>query len=248
MIPIIYVRPSCPTRCDIQPELAPMSTAELNSADHIRQLVNRWYEEVWTKRRDATIDEMMAPECRVNVEGESRQLNKDEYKAYRRAFLSAVPDLRVDMSIIAIEGTTAITSFRATGTHTGGGLGIPPSNGPVDFSGLTRFHFKDGLIVGGADSWNRGEFIASLMQVRMDQICTAAGLTLRESQVALMMAERFTHLEIAEQLKISPNTARRHCEHVLRKLGLSSRHDVGAALGRIAGARIPGHAEDLKPA
>lgn len=223
-----------------------MTHDDLASPENIRTLIHKWYTDVWDLRREASVDELMAPECCVSVEGENRALDREGFKAYRRAFLQAVPDLRVEMSILAVEDGTAITSFRVRGTHSGAGLGIPPSNGPVDFTGLTRFHLKDGRIVGGADVWNRGEVIASLMQVRMRQICAAAGLTMRESQVALMMGERFTHIEIARQLRISPNTARRHCENVLRKLALSSRHDVGAALGRIPGTAIPGHAEDLR--
>lgn len=220
-----------------------MKTADIKSQDRIRFLVHRWFEDVWRVRREASIDEMMAPECRVRVEGVDVPLDSSAFKQYRAAFLNAVPNLGVEMSIIAVEGTTAITSWRLSGTHTGPGLGIPASNGPVHVTGMTRFHFRNDLIVAGADSWNRGEMIASLMQIRMEQICAAADLTMRESQVALLMADRLTHTEIAAQLNIAPNTARRHCEQVLRKLQLRSRRQVGPALGRIFGAEIPGHGE-----
>jgi DNA-binding CsgD family transcriptional regulator/PAS domain-containing protein len=53
----------------------------------------------------------------------------------------------------------------------------------------------------------------------------AAGvrLTARERQVAALLARRATNPEIAAALGVSPHTARHHTEHVLRKLGLSSR-------------------------
>lgn len=209
--------------------------------------MERWYQEVWVAGRATTIiDELMTPECRIHVEGVPGEIDRTAFKAYRAQVLMAIPDLRMEKTILAIENGTVVISWRALGTHTGEGLGIPPSNGKVDFSGLSRFHFRNGLIVGGADAWNRGEVIASLMQVRTRERCTSARLSPREAQVALLMAERFTHQEIALQLRISPNTARRHCEQVLRKLGLHSRHDVGEALGKVPGAGIFEHRLPIK--
>ena len=52
------------------------------------------------------------------------------------------------------------------------------------------------------------------------------GLTVRQAQVAVLMAARRTYKEIAAQLAMRPNTARRHCEQVLLRLGLHSRDDV----------------------
>lgn len=51
-------------------------------------------------------------------------------------------------------------------------------------------------------------------------------LTDREIQVAGLLASGYRDKEIARQLSISPNTARRHCEAILRKLGLSSRAEI----------------------
>ena len=62
------------------------------------------------------------------------------------------------------------------------------------------------------------------------------GLTSRQMQVAYLMAERYTHKEIAEQLGIKPNTARRHCERVLTGLGVHSRHELRQALSRVTAA------------
>ena len=187
-----------------------------------KKLVTRWTTEVWNKRREEVIDDLMSPDCVVEVEGMDELLTLSAFKDYRRAFLLAVPDLSVEILSITSEGNTAMQYWRATGTHVGSGLGIPPSGRRVDFTGVSSYEFEDGRIVRGFDRWNRGEMIASLMQLRMDELCER-GLTRREAQVALLMAERFPHTEIASQLKIKPNTARRHCEKVLMKLGVSRR-------------------------
>lgn len=55
-------------------------------------------------------------------------------------------------------------------------------------------------------------------------------LTAREAEVALLLARGLTDATIAERLTISPHTARRHSERVLRKLGIHSRAAVAITL------------------
>ncbi|MBV6755104.1 protein kinase domain-containing protein [Rhodococcus opacus] len=56
----------------------------------------------------------------------------------------------------------------------------------------------------------------------------AAHLTKREREVADLIAEGLTNKEIAARLVISPRTAQGHVEHLLTKLGFSSRAQVAA--------------------
>lgn len=55
------------------------------------------------------------------------------------------------------------------------------------------------------------------------------GLTPRQAEVALLMAEGLSDRAVAERLVISPYTARRHAEAVLKKMNLSSRAGVALA-------------------
>ncbi len=59
------------------------------------------------------------------------------------------------------------------------------------------------------------------------------GLTPRQAEVALLMGAQRSHKEIAGTLGISPNTARRHEERVLKVLGVSRRTDVLQALAGV---------------
>ena len=70
------------------------------------------------------------------------------------------------------------------------------------------------------------------------QVMGASGLTLRQAEVALLIAEGHTNPEIAERLGISRFTARNHAEQVLARLNVESRWQVGRALSdAVAGAR-----------
>ena len=60
------------------------------------------------------------------------------------------------------------------------------------------------------------------------------GLTARQAEVALLLADRKSNREVAEALVISPHTARHHTEAVLRALGVADRRDVGPRIGRAA--------------
>ena len=72
---------------------------------------------------------------------------------------------------------------------------------------------------------------------RAPQAATAAinlhieyGMTPREIEVALLLAEGCSNRTIARRLGVSPHTARHHTQRVLVKLGVHSRAEAGARL------------------
>lgn len=56
------------------------------------------------------------------------------------------------------------------------------------------------------------------------------GLTRREAEVTLLMAEGLSNQDVADRLFVSSHTARRHTENVLSKLGLHSRKAIALKL------------------
>jgi DNA-binding response OmpR family regulator len=71
-----------------------------------------------------------------------------------------------------------------------------------------------------------------------EQIMSACRLTLRQAEVALLIAEGRSNPEIAEQLGISRFTARNHAEQILARLKVESRWQVARALcDTVAAAR-----------
>lgn len=86
--------------------------------------------------------------------------------------------------------------------------------------------------------------VAALEQVRSQLgLASASGrgpvgiaaLTPREREVALLVAEGLTNLEVSRRLYISPRTAAVHVSKVLRKLEVATRTDVRAVLERSTG-------------
>lgn len=56
-------------------------------------------------------------------------------------------------------------------------------------------------------------------------------LTLREKEVAVLLAQDLTNRQIASQLTLSEHTVATHIRNVLKKLGLHSRNQVAAWVG-----------------
>jgi len=195
-----------------------------------RDLALRWFKEVWNQGRTETIDELWAPGAVCRLEGSETPVTKAAFKAHHAAFLDALSNLAVRVATAVTDGERVVVNWTMTGQHTGSALGIAPSGREVQIRGVTWFEFRGGQLTGGFDAWNRGEMIASLMGVQIDEIRFRFGLTERQAQVALLMAERRTHKEIAKELGIKPNTARRHCQRVLEKLSVHNRHDVAQAM------------------
>ena len=55
-----------------------------------------------------------------------------------------------------------------------------------------------------------------------------SALTSREIEVATLVAEGLTNRQIADRLVISERTAQNHVQHILTKLGFTSRSQIAA--------------------
>jgi DNA-binding CsgD family transcriptional regulator len=85
----------------------------------------------------------------------------------------------------------------------------------------------------GADAFAeraRGELSATGETVRKRTVETIDELTAQEAQVARLAAEGQTNLQIGAQLFISPRTVEYHLRKVFRKLDVSTRKELRAAL------------------
>ena len=119
-----------------------------------RALSQRWFEEVWNERRTATIVELMSPDGIGHMEsGDLRGV--EPFKLVRDEFIAAVPDLKFAIEGIVADGDDVVVRWCASGTHSGEGLGIEPTQQQLVVRGMTWQRFKDGVLVEGWDGWNQ---------------------------------------------------------------------------------------------
>ena len=110
-----------------------------------KALVQRWFDEVWNKGREAAIDEMLAPRAVVHGVG------PEGFKRFHTAYRTAFPDVKVTIEDMVAEGDRVALRWRATATHTGPLLNVPPTGKPVTFEGMGIVRVDKGMIVEG---WN----------------------------------------------------------------------------------------------
>jgi len=124
-------------------------------------LVRRWFDQVWNKRSDATVHELLDPAAIGHLEGLVTH-NVAEFFAARSILLDAFPDLQVSVEGILAEGDQVAVRWSAEGTHRGQLLGISATGQPVTLRGMTWLRLSDGRIVEGWDAWNQGRLMNEL--------------------------------------------------------------------------------------
>jgi predicted ester cyclase len=128
------------------------------------QLARRWFEDVWNRRHEATIHELLHPEAVGHLEGVDVH-GVAEFLDARASLLGAFPDLHVTLDSVIGSGDDVALRWSARATHRGPELGMAPTDRAVAFRGMSWFRFANGRLVEGWDSWNQGGLLESLKAV-----------------------------------------------------------------------------------
>ena len=118
-----------------------------------KQLMRRWFDEVWNQRRESAIDEMFATHGKGHHFPETGGVFRgpDELKPVYRSFCSAFPDLRVTVEDVISEGSKVAVRWSATMTHLGDGLGMPPTGKKATLPGSSFAVIVEGKMI---EAWN----------------------------------------------------------------------------------------------
>jgi DNA-binding CsgD family transcriptional regulator len=115
------------------------------------------------------------------------------------------------------------------------GTFLIPAAGLILLAGILAIANSGSFIRQSRRSADPPKKLVQTAQTRLDEIDSRLrGLTQREREVLIQIAEGRSNQEIASALVISPNTVRHHVHQLLHKLNCSSRGEA-AALARAAG-------------
>jgi steroid delta-isomerase-like uncharacterized protein len=126
-----------------------------------KDLVRRWFDEVWSQGRVASIDALMSPQCAVHGLGSAMQ-GPEAFKAFHTAYRNAFPDVNITLDHMVAEGDVVAARWSGTGTHKGDGLGFAATGKPVRLSGMTFARVQNGQLVEG---WNIFDQFGMLQQL-----------------------------------------------------------------------------------
>jgi steroid delta-isomerase-like uncharacterized protein len=130
-----------------------------------KELVRRWFEEVWNKGRADAIDELF------DANGIAHGLSDDpanpitgprDFKPFHTVFRDAFPNMIIVVEDMVAEGDKVAARCSVRARHEGEFLGREATKSPVDFSGITIVRIDKGKIV---EAWNNFDFMTLHRQV-----------------------------------------------------------------------------------
>jgi len=129
----------------------------------IKNLARRWFEEVWNQARDATIDELIAPDCVAHgLEDGGGDMPGPQFRRFYRQFVSGFPDVKITVDQVIAEGDTTAVRITGRATHAGDGLGVKATGRKVTVSGICMMRWRDGKII---EAWNEFDAAGLLRQI-----------------------------------------------------------------------------------
>jgi len=77
-------------------------------------------------------------------------------------FRTGLPDMRIDVQAVVVEGDLVAVRQVTTGTHRGNFLGVPATGAEVSFAAFDMYRVRDGLLVEG---WHVEDLLSALAQM-----------------------------------------------------------------------------------
>jgi steroid delta-isomerase-like uncharacterized protein len=131
-----------------------------------KQLVQRWFEQVWNQKSEAAVDEMLSQQGKAYgfPDTDSVHVGPEAFKTVHRVFCGAFPDVRVEIKDIVAEGDRVAIRWDASMTHLGDHLGFAASGKKAVMPGSSFVIVKDGKI---AEGWNYMDFQAMVQKLQV---------------------------------------------------------------------------------
>jgi len=124
-----------------------------------KKLTQRLMKELWTDHRPDVIDEIISKDCVFQARGREFRGPKG-YREFYDMYVTAFPDLSIQVNDIIGEDDVVVTSYTARGQHSGPLMGIEPTGKQVTVPGMSMTRFEGGKMVDVKTLWNE----MSLMQ------------------------------------------------------------------------------------
>jgi steroid delta-isomerase-like uncharacterized protein len=128
-----------------------------------RELIRRFYEELWNRFDKRNISELLAEDVRFRGSLGQEKAGHSGFAEYMDMIQAAFPDFTNEVVEVISEGDRAFARLTYRGTHRGEVLGIPPTNRRVEYAGAAVFRFRQGKI---AEVWVLGDVHGLLQQLQ----------------------------------------------------------------------------------
>jgi predicted ester cyclase len=131
------------------------------STEQNKMLARRLFEEVWSSKNLAVVDELVAPNF-VFHNSVQTLYGPEGYKQFATTYHNAFPKAHFTVEDVIAEGDTVALRWSARATHTGELLGIPPTGKQVTVTGTTISLISNDKSV---ESWGEFDALGLLQQI-----------------------------------------------------------------------------------
>lgn len=134
------------------------------SAQSNAAAARRILDEAFNQGRLEVFDEVCAPDIVTHDPAEPDDLRGIEaHKGRVEGYRVAMPDIAVTIEDLIADGDTVVTRWMARGTNDGELMGMPPTNRPVEITGISIDRFDaSGRVVETWDQWDNAGFMSQL--------------------------------------------------------------------------------------
>jgi steroid delta-isomerase-like uncharacterized protein len=127
-----------------------------------KNLVARYYTEMWNKWDFALVEELLAKEILFRGSLGAEMRGRSAFCHYMRRVQGAFPDFRNEIEEMVAEGNRVVARLTYTGTHRGEIFGVAPTGKIVSYAGAAFFRIENGQV---AQGWVLGDLTALLGQM-----------------------------------------------------------------------------------
>lgn len=136
------------------------------TSTEIRALVQRIYDDVYIPQRADRVDDYYSNDCELTDSAiPDLCLGTEVIKQLIETYRSAMSDMEYEVIDMIVEDDRVAFEFRASGRHTGDGLGIPATNRRIETKGMVMATVRDGKIACVRQYWDRLSMYQQLGQV-----------------------------------------------------------------------------------
>jgi steroid delta-isomerase-like uncharacterized protein len=135
---------------------------ESSMADNAKAVFNRYAEELWNRRNEAAINELIAPDFVGRIAGAPDIVGIEAYKQFFTAAFAAFPDARSTVDQMLADGDRVAAHWSFQGTHQGEYAGIAPTGKNITSTTTAIYHIASGKI---AEIWGDSDNLGLLRQL-----------------------------------------------------------------------------------
>ena len=117
--------------------------------DQNKNLIHRYYADLWNRWDDAVVDEIIAPGIKFRGSLGVTVSGLDGFRGYVAQVRAAFPDFHNQIDDLVAEGDMVAARLTYSGTHQGELYGAAPTGNRIEYGGAAFFRISQGRITSG---------------------------------------------------------------------------------------------------